>query len=245
MARPLSLAEALKALAASEPEARDHPPLSVLVAYQEGRLPEEEAETVREHLVACDECSEQVLDLAAFEEASPPLGDHPLSEGDVAAAWEKLKKRLPDGPPPARVLSFARLPRYVLPLAACLALSVTAAVWWVAHSREVARRNPDSLYLALDQSGTRGPEGSVTRSASRALDIYAQGIEPYITRVRIEIRRDLDGRVVKSGKEQKRVGDTVKLYTVPAKELEPGAYRVVIYGDDQEDPLDTFGLILN
>lgn len=252
MASRPHLGEALKTLAASEPAVLGpHLPLAVLVAYREGSLPENEAEEVREHLVLCRACSEQLLDLAEFEEAAPHLGDNPLSEGDVAAAWEKLKVRLPEartdsgGETRARPRSF--LSRFALPLAACVALSATfIAVRWTAHNREAALRNPQNFVLEVGQGGTRGPEDSLTGSASRPLALYARGVSPEVTRVRVEILRALDGNDVWSGEDQQRGsdGEPVALGIVPAGKLEPGSYTVVIYGDGRDDPLDSFSLIL-
>jgi hypothetical protein len=61
-----------------------HPAPEQVVAYYELRLPADEAERLRAHLVDCPDCTAQLLELMALED--DPATDH-LSSADLDAAW--------------------------------------------------------------------------------------------------------------------------------------------------------------
>jgi hypothetical protein len=89
------LEPALRALAARERRALDdHPTPETLVAYRAGELPAEDQEALRDHLALCPDCAEMLLDLATFEQFTPPEESAGLTDGDVGAAWQRMQQRL-------------------------------------------------------------------------------------------------------------------------------------------------------
>lgn len=77
----------------------DHPTPEELEAYHAKELSPEEEERIREHLVACRECADLVLDLQAFSVAArkPDAG---VVDFEQAAAWRDLREKLPFRPEP-------------------------------------------------------------------------------------------------------------------------------------------------
>ena len=85
----------------------DHPDLETWIAYHEGRLEEERAAQLQDHLVSCRECIDLLLDLDAFEAAeAKPAAPAPVSfEKEalwrtVAAGFEEERPASPSPPAP-------------------------------------------------------------------------------------------------------------------------------------------------
>ncbi len=64
-----------------------------LIAYHQGELSSEDERRIQDHLVVCRECTALLLDLEAFP-ALDQRGARPLSDADVAAAWQEMKSRI-------------------------------------------------------------------------------------------------------------------------------------------------------
>src|SRR5436305_11249513 len=71
-----------------------HPAPETLVAYQERRLADPEAEEVREHLAACRDCAVQLLELADLLENDGASAADELSRPELDAAWERQRESL-------------------------------------------------------------------------------------------------------------------------------------------------------
>lgn len=73
----------------SQPE---HPAPEQLVAYRQGTLESDAEQEIRQHLVACSECGDLLLDLAALEDGvSPEPG---RTELETRKAWTRQRRRL-------------------------------------------------------------------------------------------------------------------------------------------------------
>jgi hypothetical protein len=80
-----------------------HPSPALLLAYHADELSETEADSVREHVVECDECLEAVLDMASCEEELASGGE---VEGAPEEKWAEFQAMLgaaPDAPSPVMV----------------------------------------------------------------------------------------------------------------------------------------------
>lgn len=112
-----------------------------IAAYHDGRLSAEDEQRVQDHLVACRECSELLLDLEGL--ADPGFGaGEALPDGAGERVWESVRKEIQ----PANVVPFRReersrteTPRSLRSLrllAAMLLLSTMALSGWVASLRD-------------------------------------------------------------------------------------------------------------
>lgn len=72
---------------------KGHPSTEVLRAYQRGELARESADRLRDHFVLCPQCTQTLLDLAAFFNSEPTPGRQDPEE--VLAAWDDLVRTLP------------------------------------------------------------------------------------------------------------------------------------------------------
>jgi len=89
-----TLKAALKALAEKyQPRLGAHATIEELIAYHSGEVSAEEKKRLQEHLVWCQECLELLLDWAAWIEAGQEKAP-PVSEAEVAAAWQSLLARI-------------------------------------------------------------------------------------------------------------------------------------------------------
>ncbi len=75
-----------------EAAVNDHPEVEELVDFQEGRLTDDDAERVRQHLEACAECQEELQELASFDD--PPDAELLPSSEQTAADWERFQEQI-------------------------------------------------------------------------------------------------------------------------------------------------------
>ncbi len=136
--------------------------------YHNGRLSPADERRVQDHLVACRECSELLLDLQNF--GDPAFGSHEaIPEGAGEQVWEAVRKEIQPANPPPNVVPFRRaaaveIPRWFRSLAAVLILSVMGLSGWVAHLRDQVHdlSSPQANTPVVDLypvSGTRGDSG--------------------------------------------------------------------------------------
>lgn len=235
----LPLGDELKALAAEDRATLNgHPSLEELLAYQEGALPAEREEALREHLVLCEECSARLLDLDEFLAAEPPEGDEPLPDAQVAAAWERLRPRLPSAlPRPLR--RRARMSRLAWPLAAGLLLVVFAGrMVWQSRATGV----PQLVELDFSRPETRGMDDAYSALASRPLVLRAKNLPGSNGPLRAQVLRAEDGQIAWTGETLPFRGESpFALGTVPRGTLKRGVYGVQVYGERGE-LIRSFGL---
>ncbi|HEX4955803.1 MAG TPA: zf-HC2 domain-containing protein [Thermoanaerobaculia bacterium] len=157
---------------------KGHPEPELLLAYHERRLAEPEAARVRAHLVVCRECTDLVLDLAAFPEV--PLRVPVEGEvEDLVPAWEEIveaHREREQGAGPRRGGSSAVGFRVMVALAAGLCVVTVALAWRLATvSQELAEErapqaNVPTAPIRL-HGATRGaePEQVTVPAAARHL----------------------------------------------------------------------------
>src|SRR5690349_24851844 len=91
-----SFEESLRALAARRRSGEDHPASEDLVAYRAGDLTAEEDDRIQEHLTQCRDCARLLLDLAEFEQLTPPPDELGPVDARAEASWQRLRSRLKD-----------------------------------------------------------------------------------------------------------------------------------------------------
>jgi hypothetical protein len=134
--------------------------------YHNGRLSPADERRVQDHLVACRECSELLLDLQNL--GDPGFGaKEKLPEGAGERVWEAVRKEIQ----PANVVPLRReprdeTPRWLKSLAAMLLLSTMALSGWVASLRDRVQElsSPQANTPVVDlypvssvRGGTGGP----------------------------------------------------------------------------------------
>ncbi len=240
------------------PSIDPHPSPEQLVAYHERRLPEEEAEEIRAHLVACADCTVQLLGLADLLDGDEN-GAAGLSRADLDAAWRRQRERLPVAPlvSPAPVVSLedrraAKAPRRwswataaSLGLAAALA-GVVVAQWRTIERLEQPQVNLPLVNLApLDsvRRGSREVAGELRflKGAERAWVILNPGADPdsslYDVRIATKtgavvlVLQDL--RITESG--------NVRL-EIPRAVLSTGTYEIQLFKAGRHRILERFEL---
>lgn len=91
-----SFEESLRALAARRRSGENHPAPDELVAYRAGDLTSEEDDRIKEHLTQCRDCARLLLDLAEFEQLTPPPEELGPVDARAEASWQRLRSRLRD-----------------------------------------------------------------------------------------------------------------------------------------------------
>lgn len=74
------------------PALAEHPSLDEVIAYHEGNLAEAEASRLQDHLLACPECTNRLLDLEAFAAVEPPAPGQP-ADFEVESFKRMLRQR--------------------------------------------------------------------------------------------------------------------------------------------------------
>ena len=211
----------------------DHPSPEELGAYRGGTLERGRDKEVRVHLVACGECADLLLELAALE-ASPGDAGNDASELEVAVAWRKQRRRLF----PRRRLSWVQHGGWAA--AACLTL-VVGALSWEVHE---LRRSGDGVYdpnlprVIADERGRRGPDAELPTlelEPGRAglVLLLLEGDQPFAT-FRAEFTAE-DGRSLLVRDGLASIEDLL-LVPVTADLLPEGRIRVVVSGLRENGP---------
>src|SRR3954452_15922531 len=76
------------------PDPAEHPGAATLSSYHSRTLPADEVSRVQDHIVACRQCREQLLEYAQFmaPASEEPAGD--VSSFERTAEWRRLKERM-------------------------------------------------------------------------------------------------------------------------------------------------------
>ena len=83
------------------PDPGEHPSAGTLSAYHARALPAGEVSRVQDHLVACRQCRDQLLEHARFLEPSAEDPADGTSSFERAAEWRRLKERMEPAEPRA------------------------------------------------------------------------------------------------------------------------------------------------
>lgn len=228
-------------------ELRDHPTPEQLAAYRAGELSGEEAERIKDHLALCPECAQLLLDLVAFEEHEPAEEPAGLANGNVEAAWQRLRPKLeedqPAAPPVAAperfrqtekpdptytAVNWQRRLRSAYALAAALFFGVVGlTVWGVSQKRLAEQRTAPRLGDMLYFEETRGPAERERILGSQSVNIVLPTSATYQD-YEVEIV-DAEGRPV--WHERRQVGEDDSLFLgLTGTSLPPGLYEIRVYG---------------
>ncbi|MCP4661121.1 MAG: hypothetical protein GY856_37440, partial [bacterium] len=214
------------------------------------KLSSDEDETIREHLVHCDECAALVLELAALSESSAEPASE-VSAFEVAAACRRQRPRLLEelGSGTAKAPSA----RWAWATAASLALATMALGLWVATLRQTVEElrepqvNPPVLNLepvgAVRDPANAVPVMELVPGASRGWLILNPAEDPGCSSYRVEFIAS-DGRSLwtRAGFERSEAGNF--RLELPRALLPAGEYRVLLSGlrDGRQEPIDEYRL---
>lgn len=219
-------------IAALSEEARsaggEPPEPEELLAYLEGRLSPEDEQRLDRQLVASPDAARALLDLADFEAAETEAGSRPPDVA-VHAGWRDLERRLPVVQPWPRRLSAALLPG----IAAALLVATVGLGSWVGKLQSELHRpvpNLETLDLTLsraDEGETIGiPAGAPLRlllespESCAGYEAEVEGPEPGNPWT-IPLKEDEEGYL-----------------TLMLQRLEPGPYRLRLYGCEPRRELE-------
>jgi hypothetical protein len=212
----------------------EHPSPDELVDYHFGSLPAEEVDRLQDHLAFCRECSQVVLDMAAFSAGEP---EQPAA--DLDREWDRLETRLEREGGGRR-----RRPAWNQGFVWALAASVLATLglfgWNLDLRRDLAEsRRPRADVGLVDLA----PEAKGT---ARAIEAPArvrvrQGQGWVLLLLNLGDLREFPGyrmELVDPGKgviwgrsRVPRGEDGAFLLEIPAQMLESKVYRVRLYGE--------------
>lgn len=152
------------------PSIDQHPSPEQLVAYHERRLTVDEAEAVRSHLVACADCTAELLELVdLLDGEGDGVARAEMPRAELDAAWRKQRERLPqvvsleerraDKAPRRRSWATA----VAMGLAAALAFVVVAQWRTIDRLRQPQANPPLINLLPAESTRTGSPEASELR----------------------------------------------------------------------------------
>ena len=245
------LAAALDAVAADMAQtAGTHPKAAMLVDYHHDRLAPEIADGVQEHLAACRDCSDLLLELVRFDIAEPDTvtgAGAQVADLETEAAWRALASEIDAAPSTHEVSEGVPVrpkarPSRPAPLIAALAASVVISLGlagWVATLRSElsARRQPqiNVPILYLEPPGSiRGDYAHIATgegSGPVMLILNSPSSTPAVAH-ELEILADPDGRTVwrHDGLLPTETGDFH--LELNRGLLPPGSYRLQLLRDD-------------
>lgn len=203
-----------------------HPTSDELDAYYTKELSPEDDARIREHLAACQECADLLVDLQElYAAASEPATG--VVDFEQANAWKKLRKKL--FPPKA-----LGLPLPVLAFAA--ALAVVTVGFLVYQAGPFGPRGE----VTLDPVGAfRGGEVEEIVAAPRSSDLVLRVAGRSYPEYRVEIRQgDTVVKTLSGLREDEPLN--VPLGDLGSS-LEPGKYEIVLFGRGPEGTLDKIG----
>lgn len=228
------LDQAIRRMAAEDRRTRtDHPDPEELLAYHERRLPEAEAERVRDHLAGCPECARVVLDFEAFPDLEPPSEEYRLLPAEVERERRALKARLE-----ARSRPVWKRHQVLLPLAATFLLAALGMGAWALALQERLERATGprgDVWIAADLRPTseplRGPEPTarVPEWADRAILLLSLRPGQQHEAYRVDVVGP-EGRLLVSDLPVQRAPDGYLAVDVPRDLLEPGELRLELSG---------------
>jgi hypothetical protein len=155
------------------PDPVEHPSAATLSAYHARALPAGEVSRVQDHLVACRQCREQLLEHARFLE--PPAEDPAdgTASFERAAEWRRLKERMGEevgapAPPPTATDDRRRLLRSLRAFQALAAALGALAIGLFLRDAYI----PSPARVLPEQSLTFGTTRSVPESKPKPEQVH-------------------------------------------------------------------------
>lgn len=240
-------------LAGQETRVSRHPQIDTLIAFQEGRLRNAEAERVGTHVEGCEACQDELSAFQAFDDTESGAAHGVDEEATHTASWRAFEARreldLLEGQQPSEarrregeVVSFRRLirrPGTWMALAAVLiaAVGVASFVWTTFEpdqNAEIARLTWPAHLLPEGTSLRRSAEDEVSipvpGQADRVLAVLRFGDQADYDGFLAELY-DAGGNIVLTTRDVYRDELGRFLLTLPRDLLENRVkHRIVLYG---------------
>ncbi len=239
----------LSAVMDTDAESEPHLTPEILVAYHHGRLTEPEADAALDHLAACRDCSDLLLELTSFEND----GDRDVGAGggiddlESVRSWRNLSRRLEgdrdretqDSVSTVLRTDAIRLRRLAYGLAASLVLATTGLGTWVSFLRselETLRKPQVNIPIVhLFADGVirgDGEEATVRGRAERSVVILNVPTFPIAVEHDVEIL-DSDGHRPWSDEGLLPTAQGTFHLELPRRLLPPDEYRIRLSRDGQ------------
>lgn len=208
------------------------PDTDTLLAYTRGKLPEAEAQRVRDYLVLYPEIARGLSQPLSEPEAQPGDLDF-VSEHELAANWTALRKHLPRQVSPFwRTTSIAAL--LLIAILTVVAVRIMSNDHAIIRALQQPRTLVPTLLLPLSPRGTVRELPVPLPSTSDSFLLTVSLIDqPKFPRYRIDLLELGDGssRVVWTATDAERLqNDTFQIF-VPRSFFKPDrTYRLVVYG---------------
>lgn len=221
-----------------------HPAPEQIVAYHERRLSPEEMERFRTHLVACPDCTSQLLGLAELLDGDAGDGEaiSEMPRKELDAAWQRQRERLfPTAPaalPDRRRLSASPLRRAwtaaaSLGIAATLLAAVVGIQWQTIVRLKQPQVNPPLVNLVPMGSVRQGlsevPELRLPANGERAWVILNPEGDLDFPSYDAEIRTSAGKVVLRLTDLRSSEASNFRL-ELPRTLLTEGEYRIVLVG---------------
>jgi hypothetical protein len=210
------------------------PTVDELLAYERGELSEEDAERVKQLLVAYPELAR------AYATPFPSEGDDDLPVEVIDRQWIAFRAANGDGSS-ERVLQFWR---GFAAIAATVAISFGAMLWHTHTQQLMPRVLPEPPQLTPD--GRRGlpgqPQSTITPSGDSVLLVVSLvGPTDYET-YRLELVNSDSHERIWSSKPLRPTSSNTFYVEVPSRVLPAGTYQVIAYGlrGKAEEPVATY-----
>jgi len=209
-----------------------HPAPDVLLAYHERSLTDDAKERVQEHLAVCEECSQVILDFAAFPRIEPRLERHRMSPDELEERWQDLERTLAERRP------VWQRHQVLLPLAAMFFAAVVGLGLWTIelHQRVASLEGPSGdVFVAAELR----PDGNATRGGDETIDVPPWAGQVLML-LNVIVDEDYDRYgvdVFASGKGRVLTGVPVQkgpeggfAISLPRSDLASGEGRIELYG---------------
>lgn len=240
-----------------------HPSADELAAYHAGELQAAEDARFQAHLAVCEECTELLLDLDAFEN-DPDFGaERPAPAAEVDAVWEAIQARANAPAAPIRSAAPPSLrdhprrggqARWLQAVAAGLLVGVIGLSLWVARLQttvgELTQPQLNAPVQELAPSGSRGGDsGPPALRLPAGTTLFTLVLNPADRKdfpdYGAEIERQ-DGGILWSGRGlEKNTFGSFSL-ALPRALAPDGTYRIHLYGleGERREPLGEYALVI-
>jgi hypothetical protein len=232
------LSAANRALMTEDRLSTGEPPTTEeVLAYTRGELAPDQEARIRERLIAYPELVRTLT--APFPEAAEPDHRDYLSDHEFSRHWNALQKRRQR---PQRGLQFWRA---FGAIAATLAVVFSALLW----RAQIELKKPQAVWAQqeLYSDGRRGVEGeptTITAERESYVLVPMLGADVTADKLRAEISDVAanSSRTAWSSPAVRRTSSGSFVIIVPRDSLNPGTYRLVVYGvtGERQEPLNSF-----